>query len=122
MHNTRFDPEYEVWAEQILKESVECLKDGLHPLPLHEEGDILILNDGKKVHAVLSIVRYLELCDSKLHNALRQNKSQIREYIRRLFIQDRVAPRLKEEQGLLINFLYWLTPLAVDTDPQCKLF
>ena len=114
MRNTRFKPEYERWAYQIFDESVECLKDGLHALPIHAEGEKLVVCNTKREHAVFSIVRYIELCDRKLHDDFYQNSACLRPYIRELFIK--YPLRLKEEQESFMNFLFWLTPLAVDID------
>lgn len=114
MSKSRFKTEYERWAYQIFDESVECLKDGLHHLPIHPEGEKLVVYNKKREHAVFSLVRYIEICDSKLHDAFYQNNSRLRAYIRELFIK--YPLRLKEEQESFMNFLSWLTPLAVDIE------
>ena len=110
MSNPRFKPEYEKWAYQIFDESVECLKDGLNPLSIQDfEGKKLVVNEAKREHAVFCIVRYLELCDKKIHDS----RTNVRELFTK-FIDH--STLLQSEQEHFLNFLQWLIPLAVDTD------
>ena len=123
MNNPRFKPEYERQAYQIFDESVECLKDGLHLLSKDLEGKKLVVNKKKREHAVFCIVRYLELCNSNVHNYLSRanmdaaTESHLKANIRELFTKFHKDPTtLQSDQSHFLNFLQWLTPLAVDTD------
>ena len=123
MNNSKFKPEYERWAYQIFDESVECLKDGLHLLSRDLDGKKFVVNTKKKEHVVFCIVRYLELCDENVHNYLSGSnmslfgeedlKTNVRELFAK-FIEDPTT--VQGEQGHFLNFLQWVTPLAVDTD------
>ena len=122
MNNSRFKPEYERWAYQIFDESVECLKEGLNPLSDDLEGKKLVINEKKREHAVFCIVRYLELCNSSVHDYLSRanmettTESHLKANIRELFTKFIEEPNLQSEQPHFLNFLQWLIPLAVDAD------